>query len=172
MSPLVIAMAGLPGSGKSTLARALAAGLDALVWDKDEVRALLFPGRTDRAVNDACMEFLYRAVPNALAQKRVLVIDGRPFSERVQRDRARQAATDAGATIAFVVCTAPVETLKARVELGAHPAPDRDAALVERVSARMEAFDGEEIVIDTGRLAPGEAMQACVEALRRRNLVD
>ena len=43
MTPLLIAMAGLPGTGKSTLAAALAEALPAVVLDKDKLRAGLIP---------------------------------------------------------------------------------------------------------------------------------
>ena len=44
MSPMLIAMAGLPGTGKSTLATALADALPAVVLDKDKLRTGSYPG--------------------------------------------------------------------------------------------------------------------------------
>ena len=43
---MIVVMRGLPGSGKSALARALAQRMNAVVLDKDAVRAALFPGST------------------------------------------------------------------------------------------------------------------------------
>lgn len=60
---MIIAMAGLPGVGKSTLARALAARLDAVVLDKDRIRASLFPpSHVDysRDQDDFCIDVMYR----------------------------------------------------------------------------------------------------------------
>lgn len=170
-------MCGLPGSGKSTLSRALASRLEALRWDKDELRQLLFPPGVvahDRALNDLCMELLYSAARHAFASDRarvpVIILDGRPYVEERQRRRAREIALEAGARIVFVLCAAPLAVLRERVQGAAHPARDRDAELVDRLAAGAEAFDGDEIVIDTAALPPDQAVRHCLRELRARGL--
>lgn len=172
--PLLVLMCGLPGSGKTTLARLLAPRLRALHWDKDALRALLFPPeafRYDRELNDGCMELLYTAAAYALRRAGpdgAIVLDGRPYTLRSQRRRAVQAAAAAGARAVFVLCTAPLEILKQRAA-GAHPAPDRGPDLVTRLAAEMEPFDEEDpIVIDTGSITPDEAVLRCLTALGTR----
>ena len=164
-------MCGLPGSGKSTIARALADRLGAPRWDKDEVRHLLFPPALfehGRTLNDACMELLYSALPSAFGAASTIIIDGRPYTTRAQRARARAAAREAGADALFVVCTAPLPELKRRVRADPHLAPDRDGGLVDRLAAEWEAFDGDAAVIDTAACTPADAVEACVRRVRER----
>jgi predicted kinase len=166
-------MCGLPGSGKSAVARVLAERLGALHWDKDELRSVLFPAdrvRYDAQVNDACMELLYSALPEAFKANSVVIIDGRPFTQRAQRERVREAALDAGAALVFVRCDAPLDVLRSRVDAQNHPAPDRTPDLVDQVAARMEPFDGGELELDTGRMGVEDAADACIAALARRSL--
>ncbi len=170
-------MCGLPGSGKSTLSRALAARLGALRWDKDELRHLLFPPGVvehDRPLNDQCMELLYSAArevfTSSTARVPAIILDGRPYLEERQRRRVREIARQAGARIALVLCTAPLGVLRERVRTDAHPARDRDAALLERLAIGTEAFEGDEIVIDTASLPPDQAVSHCLRELRARGL--
>ncbi|OGA29941.1 MAG: hypothetical protein A3I01_02405 [Betaproteobacteria bacterium RIFCSPLOWO2_02_FULL_65_24] len=171
-------MCGLPGSGKSTLSRALAERLGALRWDKDELRHLLFPPHAvqhDRALNDLCMELLHAAARHAFTLPSLgvpaVILDGRPFTEQQQRNRAREAAQQAGANIAFILCTAPMEILRQRIESSAHLAPDRNQALLEWLAATAEPFEGDEIVIDTGSLSLQQALARCLRELAARELI-
>jgi predicted kinase len=113
------------------------------------------------------MELLYSALPPAFARVPAVILDGRPYTTRLQRRRARDAAADAGADVAFVLCTAPAPVLRQRVRSGPHLAADRDPALVERLSAEWEPFEGDAVVIDTGACTPAEAVEACLRGLRR-----
>jgi predicted kinase len=155
MSRLLMAMAGLPGSGKSTLSRLLAAELGAARWDKDELRELLFPAGTmthDRALNDFCMELLYTAAAEAFRRgARVVILDGRPYREGAQRARAARVAADAGATILFVECTAPLEVLRGRVGFPGHIAPDRNEDLLESMAASWEPIQEKRVAVDTAQ---------------------
>ncbi len=168
-------MAGLPGAGKSAVGRELERRLPALRWDKDQLRELLFPAARvahDRTLNDFCMGLLYSGIAEALKRAPVLILDGRPFVERAQRDRVREAVREAGVSLALVLCTAPIEMLRERIARGAHLAPDRDESLLERVMARAEPFEGDEIALDTSALAPREAAAFCIAALRSRGLLE
>jgi predicted kinase len=166
---LLVVMCGLPGSGKSTIARALADRLRAPRWDKDEIRHLLFPpaiAEHDRPLNDACMELLYAALPSAFERFPVVILDGRPFATRAQRLRARRAAADVAADITFIHCMAPIPILKSRLETGGHPAPDRDAALVDRLAREWEPLEADAVVIDTGTGTAADAVEGCLLGLR------
>jgi predicted kinase len=163
-------MCGLPGSGKSTLSAVLSRELGALHWDKDAVRDLLFPPPLphDRELNDRCMELLYAALPAAFDRARppVVIIDGRPFAEHAQRDRAARAAADAEADVAFVLCAAPRDVLVERIRRGGHPARDRDEALIDRLAASWERFRHPVIELDTSRLSVDQAVSRCLHLLR------
>lgn len=168
-------MAGLPGSGKSTLSRALAGRLGALRWDKDEVRHLLFPPATvahDPGLNDLCMELLYTAARHALAGETpragAIILDGRPFTGRAQRERVREVARQAGAALLFVMCSAPLDVLRQRILRDLHLAPDRNPQLLDRLAAEMQPFGDEAVIIETASTTPEDAVRLCLRELTAR----
>ncbi len=87
---MLIAMAGLPGTGKSTLAERLKAELGAVVLNKDEVRAVLFPPPVldySAAQDDLCMAAIYAAaaaIIRHLARDRPLSSTAGPFRARTR----------------------------------------------------------------------------------------
>ena len=90
MSPMLIAMAGLPGTGKSTLATALADALPAVVLDKDKLRTGLIPAEKieySRAQDDYVFELLLKAAEYNLNRGRHVILDGRTFTRRYQVER-------------------------------------------------------------------------------------
>lgn len=92
---MVVVLAGLPGTGKSTLAAALAPALPGAVLDKDVIRAVLFPEQLveySARQDDFCQEVMLRTAAYLLGQDRSLniILDGRTFSQRYQRDRVIQ----------------------------------------------------------------------------------
>ena len=174
VDPLLVLMCGLPGSGKSTLSRLLADRIGALCWDKDAVRDLLFPVQHvphDRALNDLCMDFLYAGALHVFrrhpARAPAIILDGRPFTLRAQRERAADIAAQGGARALFVLCTAPLPILKERVAAGSHPAPDRGPELVDRLASEMEPFaEPAPIEVDTASATPDQASARCLQAMR------
>ena len=99
MSPMLIAMAGLPGTGKSTLAAALAEALPAVVLDKDKLRAGLIPPEKieySRAQDDYVFELLLKAAKYNLNRGRHVILDGRTFTRRYQVERVVLFAHDSG----------------------------------------------------------------------------
>jgi predicted kinase len=172
---VLVLMCGLPGSGKSTIARALARRVGALHWDKDTLRELLFPADRvvyDRELNDLCMELLYAAARSALATRAAMVIlDGRPFAQERQRERAREAADQAGAASVFVLCSAPMDVLRRRIASDAHIAPNRDEVLLERLAIAFEPMTGNPIRIDTAAGSVYETVDQCIAGLQARGFI-
>jgi predicted kinase len=110
-------------------------------------------------------------VAHPSARVPAVILDGRPYTERQQRDRARLAAEQAGASIVFIACTAPMDILRQRIESSAHVAPDRNRALLEWLAAAADPLDGEEIIVDTAALSPQEALDRCLRELTARGLL-
>jgi predicted kinase len=167
---LLVALAGLPGTGKSTLACLLAKELDALLLDKDEVRAVLFDGHVDYTVDqdDFVMDMLYRTAEHAARSGLVscAVIDGRTYSRRKQVDQLVAFSERAGFDLRLIECTcAPAiarERLRSAHELGKHPAADRNPELYDRLAAQAEPLELFRLTLDTSAEPP--------EALARRAL--
>jgi predicted kinase len=142
---VLVALIGLPGCGKTTVARRLhALAPQLVVLSRDLVRRELvaqpdYSAGEKRAVFDA---LLSRVAPE-LADGRDVLIDGMTFSHAAERDRAAASAEAAGAVFLAVHCDCPLEVALDRVRAQgkaaeAHPAGDRDEALVREVAARFE----------------------------------
>jgi predicted kinase len=157
---MIIAMAGLPGVGKSTLAGALSVWLDAVVLDKDLVRASLFPpSRVDytRDQDDFCVDVMYRTAGWLLCRNpaTIVILDGRNYARADQVATLRQLAVDLGVPLRIIECRCDDELALARIEqdraTARHPAADRDPALYRRVQAVADPIDPPKLVVDTGR---------------------
>jgi adenylylsulfate kinase len=171
----MIAFAGLPGSGKSTLARLLAAELGVPRLDKDEWRERLF-GRAgveySRAQDDEVMRQVYAEAERlASGGEREVVLDGRTYSRRSQVEALRACAARAGAELVLVECVCALEVARARVEreraLGAHPAANRDGALVARLAAEAEPISAPKFVLATDSESPERLLARLLRHLGR-----
>ncbi|HWE64287.1 MAG TPA: ATP-binding protein [Chloroflexota bacterium] len=155
---MLIAIAGLPGTGKSRLGRALGAALDAVVLDKDAIRAALFPSAEieySTEQDDLCLSimlqvagYLFRKEP-----RRAVILDGRPFARRYQRAAVAEFAEAGGIALRFVECVCSDETARARLErdaaASAHPAGNRDYALYQALKERFEPIEEPKLLVDT-----------------------
>jgi len=151
-------MAGLPATGKSTLARALAQRLPGVVLDKDVIRAVLFePARVEYSVeqDDFCQEIMLQTAAYLLAKDAELhiLLDGRTFSRRYQRERVIAFCAHAGTTWATLECVCTEQTALGRLAEAAaqasHPAANRTPELYWQVRKAWEPIDLPKLVIDT-----------------------
>jgi predicted kinase len=156
MTPLLIAMAGLPGTGKSTLAAALAGALPAVVLDKDKLRAGLIPlERVEytRAQDDYIFELLLKAAEYNLNRGRHVILDGRTFTRCYQVDRVDLFAQEHKVVFRIIECICPEELalkrLAADKQAGSHPAADRGAELYRRLKAEAEPIEREHLQLST-----------------------
>ena len=151
MGGLLLRVAGLPGAGKTTLLAAAGAAAAFTVISRDLIRAEMFPGparHTPEQTRRAFKRMLAAAEPPLRWGTRV-ALDGCCFAHRWQRDRARELAHATGATLLAVhLDLRPADAIR-RVEAApAHPANDRDPALVERVARAFADPDPGDLVID------------------------
>ncbi len=171
MTPLLIAMAGLPGTGKSTLAARLAEALPAVVLDKDKLRAgLLPPERIEytRAQDDYIFELLLKAAEYNLNRGRHVILDGRTFTRGYQVDRMELFAKEHKADFRILECICPEELaltrLQGDLQTGEHPAGNRTPELYKTLKAEIEQIVPDHIVVDTS-CDLNTCLRKCVEYL-------
>ena len=155
---MLIAMAGLPGTGKTTLARSLAGSLNAIVLNKDTIRAALFPAETveySSEQDDLCVEVMLQVAAFLLKRDpdRAIILDGRTFSRQGQVQTVTQAASDMAAELIFIECTCSEATSLRRLREDrlreAHVAENRDAALYHRLKGQADPLKLPHLIVDT-----------------------
>jgi predicted kinase len=155
---MIVIMAGLPGTGKSTLARALAQRLPGAVLDKDAIRTALFPSahvEYSLAQDDFCQEIMLQTAAYLLAKDAELhvLLDGRTFSRRYQRERAIEFCSQVGTTWAMLECVCAEQTALGRltqaVAANTHLAANRTPELYREIRKAWEPIDHPKLVIDT-----------------------
>jgi predicted kinase len=155
---MIVIMAGLPGTGKSTLAQALARRLPGVVLDKDAIRAALFPPayvEYSLAQDDFCQEMMLQTAAYLLGKNAELhvLLDGRTFSRRYQRERVMEFCSQVGTTWATLECVCSEATALARlaeaVAANTHLATNRTPELYREILETWEPIDDPKLVIDT-----------------------
>jgi len=171
---MIVLMAGLPGTGKSTLARELARLMNGRVLSKDELRhAIFLPEEIEysTAQDDFCQKLMLHTVRYLVSRdpKRVIFLDGRPFSRRYQIENVLAFAAALRQSWKLFECVCADDTVRRRLASDAssqeHPAGNRDYELCLRVKERFEAITLPKIVIDTDRPL-AECVAVAVAALR------
>jgi predicted kinase len=103
-STIVVQMHGEPGSGKSTLASGIGARLNAVVLDKDVIKAaLLRSGIAERDAGPAAYEVYFEQARALIDQGYSIVLDNPVFWERVER-RWLEIAAFAGSPAVLIEC--------------------------------------------------------------------
>lgn len=155
---MIVIIAGLPGTGKSTLARALAKRLPGVVLDKDSIRASLFPQayvEYSLSQDDFCGEIMLQTAAYLLSKHPELkvLLDGRTFSRRYQRDRVIEFCSQLGTTWATLECVCSEATAIGRiaeaVAANSHLAANRTPEVYREIRKAWEPIDQPKLVIDT-----------------------
>jgi predicted kinase len=167
-APLVLAFAGLPGAGKSTLAARVAAATRWPIIDRDQIRAELYPGDASDGVRAAADGLLLRRVGSGVRASMNLIVDGKTYARASDRARLQEEVDDAGGECQWCWLELPLKVAIERIDNDpAHPAPDRDAALVNAVTARFEPLAESSWRFDA-RQAPEELAQMVLLRLAAR----
>ena len=155
---MIVIMAGLPGTGKSTLARALAQCLPGTVLDKDSIRRALFePAYVEYSLSqdDFCGEIMLQTAAYLLSKHSALhvLLDGRTFSRRYQRDRVIEFSSQVGTTWATLECVCSEATALRRIAEATaannHFAANRGPELYRKIRVAWEPIDHAKLVINT-----------------------
>jgi predicted kinase len=162
---MLVMFAGLPGSGKSTLARALAVETGAIVLDKDQVRAALFPPEAieySTRQDDFCVGLMLQTARYLFERDaaRVVILDGRPFTLRYQVDQVVDFCSLGGYPLRIVECVCPSDVAEVRL-MQAHVARNRGAALYRELRARAEPIVAAHLTVDTT-----QPLERCIERCR------
>jgi len=164
---MIVIMAGLPGAGKSTIAQALAQRLPGAVLDKDIIRAALFaPEHVEYSAcqDDFCLDVMLQTARYLLEKNSSLyvLLDGRTFSRRYQRERVFEFCSQLGTTCTILECICSEQTALARLERAdlerTHPAINRKPDLYHHIRRAWEPIDYPKLVIDTEA-----SLDSCVE---------
>jgi len=174
---MMIMLAGLPGTGKSVIAHELAQALAAVVLNKDQIRAALFPAThitytTEQ--DDFCLSVMLETATYLLRQQpdEPIILDGRTFSHTYQVQRVEQYATQLGVPLAIIECMCADETARQRLEqdatAGRHLAGNRSYALYLAIKARFEPIREPKLVVSTDHLLQ-DVIAQCITYIRTQH---
>jgi adenylylsulfate kinase len=169
---MLVLLAGLPGTGKSTLARVVAERTGAYVLDKDQVRAALFPPELieySREQDDFVLRVMLKVAGWIIRRddKQIVILDGRPFAKKYQRDLVINFAEWTKTPWRIVECTCSEATARGRLENAKdHPAGNRNFELYLRLRDEWEQITRPKLVVDT-EASPEECVRTIVAYLDR-----
>ena len=173
---MLIVMAGLPATGKSSIAVSLRTALGAVVLNKDEVRAVLFPAPVldySTTQDDVCMAAIYRAAAVIVETfpQQAVILDGRTFLRSYQIRDLMALAASVNTVPHIIECVCADEIVKARLESdlarGEHPAGNRTYALYAALKAAAEPIPLPRLLLDTGKTSLEECVSRCIGYLAR-----
>jgi predicted kinase len=150
---LVIQMHGEPGSGKSTIARAVGSSLDAVVIDKDVIKAaLLRVGIAEQQAAAGAYEVFFAQASAFVAAGHSIILDNPVYWATVER-RWLEISDAAGSPRILIECTCPdrealLHRLRTRDALESQP---REPLNLDRYEGIGETMFEPRLTLDTTR---------------------
>jgi hypothetical protein len=153
--PMLLIVCGLSGAGKTALSVAISKELGALRFSSDRVRKGLvgldpFSRATEKFGQGIYTpEFTEKTYKELIGRAEMELKKGRPvvvdatFSKKRFLDMAAQAAENAGAELRIILCTAPDEVLRQRIEKRSREKRETDATW-EICVAQKKSFESME----------------------------
>lgn len=166
-------MAGLPASGKSAISERLKNALNAVLLNKDKVRACLFENYVEysREQDDLCVDMMYQIARYHLKKRPTtpVILDGRTYSRTYQIEAAKQAAILADTTICIIecVCSPTVARMRLKNDRYKHIAQDRDELMYEKSRASAEPITEPRLVLETDKANEEQCEQTALAYLKR-----
>ena len=170
---MLIVMAGLPASGKSAVSQALKQTLNAVLLDKDQLRACIFADLVDytREQDDLCVDMMYDVAQYHLTKRpdTPVILDGRTYSRRYQVDSVKRAAQRADTPMCIIECICTPETARARLrqDKNKHVAKNRNELLYEKSRAAAEQITDPRLVLDTEQMTKEQCVQSALDYIRK-----
>ena len=158
---MVIIVFGLPGSGKSYFATRLAAKLDAIYVNSDQLRMNMFSTRT---YTDAEKLLVYdsmsAAMTDALITNRAIVLDATFYKEAI-RNSFEQKAAAFNERIIYIEVTAPEDIIAERLERPRYS--EADFAVYLKLKALFEPMQQEHLVLISSNSDIAPALLQAIE---------
>ena len=171
---MLILMAGPPGTGKSKLAEALGPRLNALILNRDHIRDMVFPEPYldySEEQNEIVSRFIYDVASYILRRDRnvILILDGRPHSKRTQVEFVRSLAEKSGHQLRILLCTAPDDVVRKRLENDARHNPKlgkvRTFEHYLKIKHHFDPIPFPHLLLDTSQPLP-ELLQKVMDYLK------
>lgn len=158
---MIITMMGLPGSGKTTVAKELVKNLPAVLLNKDEIRAAIFPPpeiEYSTSQDDFIVSIMMQIANFYIKDntERHIILDGRPFSRKYQVDMLVDFSKTHHWDLKVIYCYCVEDISRARIQHDfaskGHLAKNRDLNLYYKIKQQEDPLVIPHLALNTNRL--------------------
>lgn len=164
MNRFLLQMAGQPGSGKSTLAHVISKRIEAVVLDKDMIKANLLDSNVPESLAaPSAYEVLFAQADDLLKQGFSVILDSPSFSGGTRPDipgRGRKLAEEQGAIYGWIECLCSDRVEHARRLNSRHR---RSSQYEDAITIDYSMKSAEPTGIEILQLETSEGVEAVIE---------